>query len=62
VCGAISNWGNSSSINGTVLALDSACAAGINDSVNGAVICGGAATFGSSLRVGFDPATKVCVP
>ena len=48
--------------NGTLLALDSVCAAGINDSVNGAVICGGAATFGSSLRVGFNPATNVCVP
>jgi CSLREA domain-containing protein len=62
VRGAISNWGNSSSINGTLLALDSDCAAGINDSVNGAVICGRDATFGSSLRVGFNPATNVCVP
>jgi len=62
VRGAVSNWGDSSSINGTLLALDSVCAAGINDSVNGAVICGGAATFGSSLRVGFNPATNVCVP
>jgi CSLREA domain-containing protein len=62
VRGAVGNWGDSSSINGTLLALDSACTAGINDSVNGAVICGGAATFGSSLRVGFNPATNVCVP
>jgi hypothetical protein len=62
VRGAISNWGDSSSISGTLLALDCACSAGINDSVNGAVICGRAATFGSSLRVGFDPATNVCVP
>jgi len=62
VRGAIINWGNSSSINGTLLALNSACAAGINDSVNGAVICGRDATFGSSLRVGFNPATNVCVP
>ena len=62
VRGAVSNWGDSSSINGTLFALDSACAAGINDSVNGAVICGRNATFGSSLRVGFDPATNVCVP
>jgi len=62
VRGAISNWGDSSSINGTLLAVDGACAAGINDSVTGAVICGRDATFGSSLRVGFNPATNVCVP
>jgi predicted acyltransferase (DUF342 family) len=62
VRGAISNWGDSSSINGTLHALDSACAGGINDSVTGAVICGRDATFGSSLRVGFDRATNVCVP
>ncbi len=66
--GGISFWGNSSTVNGTVLngqpfnSNDRACPIGSGVTVNGAVLCEDDLRMGPNARVNFLPAFAVNVP
>jgi len=66
--GGISFWGNSSTVNGTVLNgqpfnfADRECPISSGVTVNGAVLCEDDLSMGPNARVNFEPAFAVTVP
>jgi hypothetical protein len=66
--GGISFWGNSTTINGTMLvgqpfnSGDRACPAGSGATINGALLCEDDLSMGLNARVNYEPAFLVHVP
>jgi hypothetical protein len=67
--GGVSSWGNSTTVNGTILVgepyaeePDFNCSVGSGATVNGAILCGNNLTVGPNARVNFQPAFAVNVP
>jgi hypothetical protein len=67
--GGVSFWGNSTTVNGTILVgqpyeeeNDFNCSIGSGATVNGSIICGNNLSMGPNARVNFEPAFAVSVP
>jgi hypothetical protein len=61
VNGTVAAWGNTTTVGATLLAPNSACAAGSGAKVVGAIICGGNVTFLQNATLVFTP-TLVDIP
>ncbi len=53
VGGLVTAWNASSTLNGTLLALNSACTGTTGITINGAVVCSGSLNFGHNARLNF---------
>ena len=61
VGGNVASWGNTTMVGATLLAPNTACAAGSGARVTGAIICGGDVTFLQNATLTFNP-TLVDIP